>query len=228
MLKDTINYIIIKYKTRKGLIMKKVIFSLVAATALSSTLFAGKNVAPAPVPALPVPEKPAAPAVLPPLGLYIGGGLTYAKGECQCDTAVRFADGTTSKKSTGKTYGVNLRAGFDLNEYIGIEGRYIYTPWKDKDKTLKHYGVYLKPMYNVVDNVDVYGLLGYGKTECETLNDSYKGLAWGLGAEYQFNKKKDGLSNGWGVYAEYSRPLKKSGAKNIKTNVISGGVAYHF
>jgi len=207
--------------------MKKIIFSLVAATALSSTLFAGKNVAPAPIPPLPVPEKPA-PAVLPPLGLYIGGGLTYAKSECQCDTTIRFANGTTSKTNSGKSYGVNLKAGYDFSEYVGVEGRYIYTPWGDKDKTLKHYGIYLKPNAPVTENIDVYALLGYGKTECETLSNSYKGFAWGLGAEYSFGKKTDGIKEGWGVFAEYSRPLKKSGSKNIKTNVITGGVSYHF
>ncbi len=207
--------------------MKKVFFSLITATALSSTLFAGKNVAPAYIPSLPVPEKPAQ-ETLPPLGLYIGGGLTYAKSECQCDDSVRFSDGTTSRVNTGKSYGINLRAGYDFSEYVGIEGRYLYTPWGDKDKTLKHYGLYLKPMAAVTDNIDVYGLLGYGKTDCETLSESQKGFAWGLGAEYQLSKKEQGTSNGWGIYAEYSRPLKKSGDRNIKTDVFTSGVAYHF
>jgi len=204
--------------------MKKVVFSLTLAAALSSTVYAGKNFAPAKLPPLPVPEKPA-PAVLPPLGLYVGGGLTYAKGECQCDDA-NIKGGT--QKSKSDTYGVNLKAGFDLMEYVGIEGRYLYTPWGDEDKTMKHYGIYLKPNAPVTDNLDIYGLLGYGKTECETLTNSYKGFAWGLGAEYSFGKKSSGLKEGWGVYAEYTRPLKKSGSKNITTDVISGGVAYHF
>lgn len=207
--------------------MKKVFFSLIAATALSSSLFAGKNVAPAPIPPLPVPEKPA-PVTLPPLGLYIGGGLTYAKSDCQCDTDVKFSDGTTSRVRESKSYGVNLRAGYDFNEYIAVEGRYLYTPWGDKDRTLKHYGIYLKPTAPVTDNMDIYALIGYGKTECETLSDSYKGLAWGVGTEYVFGKNDNGTKDGWGVYAEYSRPLKVSGDKNIKTDVVTGGVAYHF
>jgi len=207
--------------------MKKVIFSLVAAAALSSTVYAGKNVAPAPIPPLPVPEKPA-PAVLPPLGLYIGGGLTYAKSECQCDTDVRFADGTSSRVNEGKTYGINLKAGYDFNEYIGVEGKYMYTPWGDEDKTLKHYGLYVKPNLPVTENFDAYALLGYGKTECETVDDSFKGFAWGLGTEYTFSNKKDGTKEGWGVYAEYVRPVKKSDAKDIKVDTLSAGVTYHF
>ena len=208
--------------------MKKVIFSLATAVALTTTVFAGKNVAPVSIPPLPVPEKPQAPVAVPPLGLYIGGGLTFVKSECQCDTNVKFSDGTTSKVNSAKTYGINLKAGYTFSEYLAVEAKYLYTPWGDKDKTLKHYGIYLKPIAPVNDNIDVYGLLGYGKTECETLKQSYKGLAWGLGAEYTFGQKKNGLKEGWGVYAEYTRPLKKSGSKNITTNALSGGVAYHF
>ena len=211
--------------------MKKVIFSLVATVALSSVAFAGKNVAPVPVPSIPIPQKPqppVTPAVLPPLGLYVGGGLTYVHSKCKCDSNVHFSDGTNGRTNKADTYGINLKAGYTFNDYLAIEGQYLYTPWGDEDKTLKHYGLYLKPTAPVADNLDVYGLLGYGKTECETTNDSFKGFAWGLGAEYTFGQKVSGAKNGWGVYAEYTRPLKKSGSKNITTNAVSTGVAYHF
>lgn len=209
--------------------MKKVIFSLVAVAALSSVAYAGKNVAPAIIPPAPVPQKPIVPpTIVPPLGLYIGGGLTYVKSECQCNTNVTFSDGSTSRVHSGKTYGVNLKGGYSFNEYLAFEAKYMYTPWGDKDKTLKHYGIYVKPTAPVTNNIDAYALLGYGKTECETLNDSYKGMSWGLGAEYALGGKKKGLKNGFSVYAEYLRPLKKSGSKNITVNTVSGGVAYHF
>ncbi len=212
--------------------MKKVIFSLVATAALSSVAFAGKNVAPAPVAPLPVPQKPVptAPAAteLPPLGLYIGGGLTYAHSKCSCDSSVQFSDGTSGTKNKADTYGVNLEAGYSFNQYLAIEAKYLYTPWGDEDKTLKHYGIYLKPTASINDNWDAYALLGYGKTECETINDSKKGFAWGLGTEYTINKKKDGAKNGLGIYAEYLRPIKKSGSQNITVDTVSGGIAYHF
>ncbi len=32
-------------------------------------------------------------------------------------------------------------------------------------------------------------LIGYGKTECETMTDTYKGVTGGLGTSYKFNKK---------------------------------------
>lgn len=210
--------------------MKKIIFSLVATVALGSVAFAGKNVAIAPVKPLPVPlpQKPIAPPVVPPLGLYVGGGLTYVHSKCQCDTNVKFSDGSTSKVNSGDTYGLNLKAGYSFTEYLAVEAKYLYTPFGDKDKTLKHYGAYLKPIAPVTDNIDAYALLGYGKTDCESLNQSQKGFAWGLGAEYLIGKKTNGIKNGWGIYAEYLRPLKKSGSKNITVDSASAGVAYHF
>jgi len=211
--------------------MKRGIFSLIAIVALSSVAFAGKNSAPAVIPPAPIPQepvKPITPAIVPPLGLYIGGGLTYVKSDCQCDTSVRFSDGSTGKVNSAKTYGVNLKGGYSFNEYLAFEAKYLYTPWGDKEKTLKHYGLYIKPTAPVADNFDAYALLGYGKTECETLQNSYKGFSWGLGAEYSFNKRNSGKKDGFSVYAEYLRPLKKDGSKNITVDSISGGVAYHF
>ena len=204
--------------------MKKLTLSIATLAIMAVSAHAGKNVIPAPVEPLPVP-----PAVIPPLGLYIGGGFTYSKAECQCDPSVKCENGTScAKVNSATTYGANLKAGYMFNEYIGLEGKYIYTPWGDKDRTLKHYGLYLKPTFPVTDNLDVYALLGYGKTECETLKDAQKGFAWGAGAEYTINKKIAGKKDGFGVYVEYLRPLKKTGNKNITVDMINAGVSYNF
>ncbi len=200
--------------------MKKVVISIATIAMITISAHAGKNVVPPPSEPIPV---------ILPLGLYLGGGLTYAKSECQCDTNVRFSNGTTSKVRSGKSYGVNLKAGyFIIDNYLAIEGKYIYTPWGDKDKTLKHYGLYLKPTYSITENLDIYALIGYGQTECETLSDKYKGFAWGAGAEYTLKKKISGKKDGFGVYIEYLRPLKKTGNKNIKVDMVNAGVTYNF
>lgn len=203
--------------------MKNLKLAIAAFAALTISANAGKNVIPAPVEPIPVPV-----AVVPPLGLYIGGGLTYTHSSCQCDKSVRFSDGSTSRKSSGNTYGLNLKAGYNFNQYIGVEAKYIYTPWGDEDKTLKHYGIYLKPTYPVTEHIDIYALLGYGKTECDTLKKSETGFAWGAGAEYTFNNRVEGKKDGLGVYVEYLRPLKKSGNKNIKVDMVNAGVSYNF
>ena len=200
--------------------MRKITFSIATIAMLTISANAGKNVAPAPSEPIPV--------VLP-MGLYIGGGLTYAHSKCQCNTNVVFSDGSTSRVHSGTSYGVNLKAGYFLiDNYLAIEGKYIYTPWGDQDKTLKHYGIYLKPSYPITDKFDTYALLGYGQTECETLNDKFKGFSWGLGAEYTFNKKVSNKKDGFGVYVEYLRPLKKTGSRNITVDMVHLGVSYNF
>ena len=202
--------------------MKKITLSIATLAIIAISAQAGKNVVPAPVEPIPVP-------VALPLGLYLGGGLTYAHSKCQCDRSLTCSDGRSCAiPHKGNTYGFNLKAGYNYNEYIGIEAKYIYTPWGDKDKTLKHYGIYLKPTYPINENLDIYALLGYGKTECETINDSQKGFAWGAGAEYTFKKKVEGKKDGLGVYVEYLRPLKKTGNKNITIDMVNAGVTYNF
>jgi len=203
--------------------MKKLVFSTVAMVAIMITSAnAGKNVIPAPVEPIPVPVPVAAP-----LGIYLGGGYTYAKADCECDP-IYLSNGQYTPKFTAETHGINLKAGYDFNEYIGIEAKYLYTPWGDEDHTLKHYGIYLKPSFPVTENFDIYALLGYGKTECESLKDSENGFGWGIGASYNFGKRVQGKKDGFGVYVEYLRPLKKTGNKDITIDTVNAGVQYNF
>jgi len=201
--------------------MKKLALSIASVTIMTISAQAGKNVIPAPVPPIPV--------VTPPLGLYIGGGFTYAKGKCQCNTNVTFSDGSTSRVHSGNSYGFNLKAGYYIiDQYLSLEGKYIYNTWGDKYKGVKHYGLYLKPTYPITEHFDIYALLGYGKTECESLKGTHSGFAWGLGAEYTLNKKIYGKKDGLGIYVEYLRPLKKTGNKNITIDMVNLGASYNF
>jgi len=191
----------------------------IAIVGIISSANAGKNVIPAETKPIPVPVAP--------LGLYIGGGFTYAKGECSCQS-VHLTSGYHTPKFTAHTKGFNLKLGYDFNKFFGIEAKYFFTPWQDKDRTMKHYGLYLKPSYPVTEKVDVYALLGYGKTECETLKDSLKGFGWGLGISYNFGERIEGKKKGFGVYLEYLRPVKKTGNKKITIDTINAGVQYNF
>ena len=200
--------------------MKKLLILLSAVAIFATVSNAGKNYIPAPVEPIPVP-----PPIEVPLGLYLGGGLTYTQSECKCEDIV-LSNGQPITAREDKTGGINLKAGYSFNQYMAFEAKYIYSPWKGH--TVKHYGLYLKPTYPISENFDIYALLGYGKTECETLPDSYKGFAWGAGAEYTLNKKIKGKKDGFGLYVEYLRPLKKSGNKDIKVDMVNAGVSYNF
>lgn len=195
--------------------MKKFIVTIAIVTSLS---YGGKNVAPPPSKPIPIPV---------PLGLYFGGGFTYAHSKCTC-APLTTTTGTLKTTHKGNTKGINLKVGYDFNPYVGVEVKYLYTPWGDKDKTLKHYGIYLKPSYPISEQIDIYALLGYGKTDCETLTKSEKGFAWGVGVSYNFGKRIAGKKEGLGVYLEYLRPLHKTGSKKITVDTVSTGLQYNF
>ena len=202
--------------------MKKTSFSVALIALFTLHLNAGKGVAPVTVEPIPIPLP-----IKVPLGLYIGGGLTYATAECECEP-LPGTNGTIIRKTSSDTYGVNLKAGYNFNEFIGVEVKYFYTPWGDKDRTLKHYGIYLKPTYPVTDHLDLYALLGYGKTECDILPESESGFGWGVGASYTLNKKIKGKKDGVGFYVEYLRPLKKTGNKKITIDTVHTGIEYNW
>ncbi len=201
--------------------MKKLTMSIAALALLTISANAGDGYVPAPV------EPIAVPVVDIPLGLYLGGGFTYASSECQCDSSVKFTNGKTSRINKSTSYGLNLKAGYTYNKYLAVEAKYLNTTL-GKNKGFTHYGLYLKPTYAITDNLDIYALLGYGSTKCEILKGSQKGFAWGAGAEYTLNKKVNGFKDGASVYVEYLRPLKKTGNKNITIDTVNAGVSYHF
>jgi len=122
-------------------------------------------------------------------GFYLGGGFTYML----LNDAVEL-----------RGHALTLIAGYYLNEYIGIEGRYTttidrvdtdtgaYVTSSDIDMT--NLGIYIKPMYNLTTGFSLYGLAGYGKAKADSLSED--GLQWGLGAKYE-------LSNGVGLFFDY-------------------------
>lgn len=199
-------------------------------------LHAGKNVSPAIVAVEPIPAASPTP-------IYLGVGLVYG-----------IYNGCTSPGCDYEdvTYGAMLRAGYEWNQYFGVEARYIRTFWgADKlgGEKLEHIGLYAKPMYPLGEDFNVYGLLGYGWTKTRTeLSGSLlptvseSGFSAGLGLEYDLSSKEDDLEEdvnydrafdgqadeerGWGLFVDYQRLLIKSDVP--KMDVVSAGVTYDF
>jgi len=167
-------------------------------------------------------------------GLYVGLGLSAARFDPSCDCP-------TGGK-TDKTYGVVGRIGYDINKYIGIEARGIRTNWKSNGGKIKHAGLFVKPMYPVSNQTNVYGLVGYAKTKTEGRSlqkVDAKTLAWGAGVEYdlsadsaksgRYNREFDGAGDqegGLGVFADYERLIQKSDSPDLDT--VNVGVTYDF
>ena len=86
------------------------------------------------------------------------------------------------------TFGIIGKVGYDFNDYIGVEGRVIKTFMEYEQSKVEHYGLFAKPMYPITEKLDIYGLLGYAKTDVGNIK-SYNGsgLSWGVGVDYFFD-----------------------------------------
>ena len=212
------------------------ILSFMVAT-LSTTLCAGgKGVAPAVVPVVPI-------ETIDPSPWYLGAGIVWAKlSGCNLQPDCTYED---------VTYGAMVRGGYDYNQYLGLEARYIRT-FLDEGPyggtPLAHIGLYLKPQYPVAERVNVYALLGYGYTENlgngARLDyfDSDSGFSAGVGLEYDLSDREgdreenanydrafDGYADqgrGWSLFLDYQRLLIKSDIPDM--DAISLGLRYDF
>jgi len=180
--------------------MKNIVLSAVAVLAMSSFAVAGGDIAPVEEPIIVVEE------VMPSTGgVYIGIAYGFMNTEIT-DTTYPHG-GTLENTWLDEDFSsIMLQAGYDFNQYVGIEGRYWFGLDSDStlgrgdlggninaDVTVDAWGVYVKPMYPVSDAFTVYALLGYAGADIEIdannftyTTDSVDGFSWGLGAEYRF------------------------------------------
>ena len=216
--------------------MKKIITLFAIIITLTVSSFAGgKAVSPAQSEVAPIPE------IITPIPLYIGLGVIGSfidRDPCPCKPH--------GKDLKDTEYGMVARVGFDYNQYIGIEGRYLKTFGTNVFSKVEHYGVYLKPQYHISDKTNVYGLLGYGKTNIYYTNGilncivKKKSFSYGLGFEYdlssdksegEYRRKFDGEGNqekGWGLWVDFQHLLNNEHKYHSNSNILSIGITYDF
>ena len=105
-----------------------------------------------------------------------------------------------------------FQAGYKINQYVAVEARY-WNAFGDIDYKVSvtgegsksatfdsdgedAFGIYVKPMYPVTEELDIYALLGYVSVGEDFLDEG--GLSWGLGATYSVT---DNVS----VFIDYTR-----------------------
>ena len=170
--------------------------------------------APAPEPdPIPVPKPVVvAPVVAEALGMYIAGGLT--------DVAVSSGNRASlfkSKIGQDRQIGFTGRIGYDFMDFLGAELRGTYGIAKDSGNKFKQIGAYLKPNYDINDNVNLYGLLGASKTNPGV--GSNTGFSYGAGLDY-------GISDKVSVFTDVVNYMKKSGTASQWGLTL--GAAYQF
>lgn len=218
--------------------MNKNLFSLifVSIMLLGTESYAGsKMVSPVDAPIEPIP------AMKNPIPVYLGLGLLWGRYN-HCSHNCTYED---------VTFGLLARGGYEWNQYIGLETRMLATFFGDDPEggqTLRHIGLFAKPMYPVSEKFNIYGLLGYGWTKTYTGGNKRlptvdeSGFSAGIGLEYDlFNNDDDhdddtmydrgfdghaDQEKGWGLFVDYQRLLIKSDVPDI--DVVSGGVTYDF
>ena len=185
---------------------------------------------------------PPSPHVVPPTsqkkiianGFYTGLGITVARYKTACQSGC-------IGSGTDKTAGFMARFGYDFNRYIGMEARGIKSNWKSDGGKIKHTGLFFKPMIPVSDATNIYGLIGFAKTETEGKLQSTdaEALALGVGVEVdlsedhakegRYGRAFDGQGDqerGLGLFLDYERMAVKSGAPDL--DALSTGVTYDF
>ena len=214
--------------------MKKFTSSIVAALAVSTFAFAGGDIAPV-EPEVNVPE------VVESTGsFYVGLGYSYMNLN---HSGYDLFPGATSPSPVAESDftadSLLLLAGYNFNQYIGIEGRYTMNIGDitydngayeaDYNGDLTNMAAYLKLMYPV-GALNVYGLLGYGETTYEHSfygDQSESGFQWGIGANYAFTENI-------GMFVDYTRMYDDTGFDTVYTpadvvvDAISVGVTYTF
>ncbi|NOR54916.1 MAG: outer membrane beta-barrel protein [Sulfurovum sp.] len=220
----------------KNIMKKLTLTSMVAST----MLFAGGDLIPPPLPIAADPNP-----------IYLGLGVLwagYSADDCCGVTPQGYEEGH---------YGFIGRAGYDFNEYVGIEVRGLVATLDSNLAETTHYGIFLKPQYPVSERVNIYGLLGYGRTEidldCTTLDrlsrtHSESGFSWGIGLEYDFSGNEsdrlegdydrpfDGYADqetAWGMWIDYQNLLYGAHGSNLEdlnidSNIVSIGITYDF
>ncbi|SFV65398.1 hypothetical protein MNB_SV-14-1279 [hydrothermal vent metagenome] len=167
-------------------------------------------------------------------GFYAGLGIVATRYKTSCNSRC-------VNSGTDKTLGVLGRVGYDFNQYIGLEARGIKTSMKNDGGTVKHAGVFIKPMLPVGDKTNIYGLVGLAKTTTQgkLQRTDAETLALGAGVEVdlskdspkegRYNREFDGKGDqerGLGLFVDYEKMVVKSGAPTL--DALSAGLTYDF
>ena len=215
--------------------MKKIILSLAAISTLG---FAGGDILPVVV-ADEIDDT----------GFYLGAGIS-AMSSREASVSMDIFNVTDGQDRLGN---LDLLAGYIINDYIAIEGRYAF-PLTDEDKVEMNsqWSLFLKPMYKFEDDEDrangenyfaVYALLGYGGVELKGVNGvvanvDETGFQWGLGVSYTFretsHEENYSYKDSWTVYADYTNlgndmdGLYYTGEGQVDADAFTVGLIYKF
>ena len=170
--------------------MKKNIVALSALAAISTSVFAGGNVA------VIVPEVEEV-VVVDNSSFYIGLGLSAISAR----DAAYSMDIFNTKPGQERLGNILFQAGYNFNEYVAVEGRYTTSVTHEDSAEMNSWSLFVKPQYPVTEDFNIYALLGFGGVTLDPVNNSGvdvddTGFQWGLGVSYD-------ITESIAVFADY-------------------------
>jgi len=185
-----------------------------------------KDVEPAVEPVVPVVVEEVSP-------LYVGLGLSVVS------TRDGSLDIFSVKDEQDRTGDILVMAGYEFNQYVAVEGRYMTSIFDEDVFTRDSWGIYVKPQYPVNKEFSVYALLGYGGLTVDgkgsalipvnrsDVDDS--GFQWGLGGSYAVTENVS-------IFADYISIAKDMDAdiflgsllKDVSSDAFTLGATYNF
>lgn len=197
--------------------MKNTILVTLATVAISSFGFAGGDIEPV--------EAEVSP-------FYVGLGLSNVSTRGSSVSLDFFKD----KEGQEETGDILLMAGYDFNQYVAVEGRYMDSVFGEDELTRESWGVYVKPKYPATQAFTLYALLGYGGLSVDgkgsgLANVDDTSFQWGVGASYD-------LDAHFSIFFDYVNIANDMDAdilllnglsfSGVDSDALSVGVTYNF
>ena len=146
-------------------------------------------------------------------GFYSGLGITALNYDISCDCP--------DKSATDMAVGAITKVGYNLNRFIGIEARGMKVNLTNDMGSIKHVGLFLKPMLPLGPVANAYGLVGVAQTKSSGKVRKVNITNAALGAGMEF-----GSGKGVGVFVDYEKLVVKSGSPSLDT--VSTGLSFGF
>lgn len=200
--------------------MKKIILSTVVV--LSSVLYGGGSY-------IPAPEQIPTQNVSPSSSQFYGGlGLaavsTYGK-------KLKWFDGQAGQDRSGAIVGI---LGYQFMPNLAVEGRLSYTAISADFAESTNFSLFLKPSYNITNEIALYGLVGLGWVKIDGKNghaDIAKTVSpqIGLGASYKIQDNVDIFADyTWLLHDKKAKSLMPDGSTKVSHEAFTVGAIYHF
>jgi len=203
--------------------MKNITLSLGALVAISSLGFAGGDIA------------PVEPEVMAPVmmqsndgGVYVGLGISLISAR---DSSFDL-DFTSSEIGQDRLGNATFILGYNLNQYIALEGRYTTSFTKEDLVELDGWSLFVKPQYPVSEDFSVYALLGYGGVNIDGVNNisvdvDDNSFQWGLGVSYA-------IGENYTIFLDYTSLASEmdgiyyNGGLQVDADALTIGMTYKF